>query len=202
VKEPAPGPKDTLFQHEVRPEDFEFNDRVVEVFDDMLDRSIPSYREVIVSTSHLLNAFLHPGDTVYDLGCSTGSTLLELSRLLPDKSLHFIGVDNSAPMLDKARLKAELFSKQDAIAFRQADITATDYPRPGPHPHYTRSHQADPPEVSSTGSLPALPPRRVVILSEKIIFHDRRRTGNISASINSSRRTGPFGMEIAKSARP
>ena len=97
VKEPAPGPKDTLFQHEVRPEDFEFNDRVVEVFDDMLDRSIPSYREVIVSTSHLLNAFLHPGDTVYDLGCATGSTLLELSRLLPRQEVCILSVSTTPP---------------------------------------------------------------------------------------------------------
>jgi tRNA (cmo5U34)-methyltransferase len=176
VIQQTPGPKDTLFRQQEKPGDFEFNDRVVEVFDDMLDRSIPSYREVIVSTSHLLNAFLHPGDTVYDLGCATGSTLLELSRLLPDKSLHFIGVDNSAPMLDKARLKAELFSKQDAIAFRQADITATDYPGAGAFIlNYTLQFIRPIRREEFIRSLfAALRPGGVLILSEKIILHDRR----------------------------
>lgn len=170
------GPRDTLFQHEERPGDFEFNDRVVEVFDDMLDRSIPFYKEVIVSTSHLLRAFLQAGDIVYDLGCATGSTLLELSRLLPDRKLEFIGVDNSAPMLDKARLKVELFSKQESIHFQQADITDMDYPGAGAFIlNYTlqfiRPLQR---ETFIRTLFNALRPGGVLILSEKIISHDRR----------------------------
>ena len=60
---------------------------MVEVFDDMLDRSIPFYRQVIDAEAQLLDGFLEQGDTVYDLGCSTGTTLLEFSRLLAHKRL-------------------------------------------------------------------------------------------------------------------
>lgn len=124
-------PKDTLFKVDAIPEDFVFNERVVEVFDDMLDRSIPFYREVIEASAQLLDSILVPGDTVYDLGCATGTSLLEFSRLLQHKRLDFVGIDNSQPMLDKARLKAELFNKQDRITFSCEDITAFHHPGAG-----------------------------------------------------------------------
>src|SRR5210317_997424 len=92
--------KDTLFHVEKVEEDFVFNERVVEVFEDMLDRSVPFYHTVIEASAQLLDRFLQPGDSVYDLGCATGTTLLEFSRLLDNRDLHFIGIDNSQPMLD------------------------------------------------------------------------------------------------------
>ncbi|MBU4394998.1 MAG: tRNA (cmo5U34)-methyltransferase, partial [Proteobacteria bacterium] len=75
-----PTSKDTLFAINQVQEDFVFSERVAQVFDDMLDRSIPFYQEVIKGTARLLDTFLHQNDTVIDLGCSTGTTLLQLAR--------------------------------------------------------------------------------------------------------------------------
>ncbi len=174
LQQPAPGPRDTLFQRDIRPEDFEFNDRVVEVFDDMLDRSIPSYKEVIVSIARLLDLFLHAGDTVYDLGCATGTTLLELSRLLPAKGLQYTGVDNSSPMLEKAILKAELFSKQETIGFQEADITSMNHTGVGAYIlNYTLQFIRPLRREQFIRALYAgLRPGGVLILSEKILFPD------------------------------
>ncbi len=107
-------------------EDFSFNDGVAEVFDDMLDRSVPFYRTVIETTAAMIRHLAKPGGTVVDLGCATGSTLLELSRLLPDMELSFVGMDNAPAMLDKARRKAEMFGKGSVLEFRQQDITDVD----------------------------------------------------------------------------
>jgi tRNA (cmo5U34)-methyltransferase len=115
---------DSLYSSGRVTEDFSFNEQVAEVFDDMLNRSVPFYRTVIKTSAALIRQLVAPGGTVFDLGCSTGSTLLELSRLLPDMNLRFIGLDNAPAMLDKARRKAEMFSKN--IEFRQQDITAPD----------------------------------------------------------------------------
>lgn len=119
---------DKLYSSGKVTEDFSFNDEVAEVFDDMLDRSVPHYRTVIKATAAMIHRLAKPESLIYDLGCSTGSTLLELSRLLPDMNLRFIGLDNAPAMLDKARRKAEMFGKSGVIRFQQQDITGADLP--------------------------------------------------------------------------
>ena len=110
--------RDTLFNTQAVAEKFEFNERVAEVFDDMLDRSIPFYKQVIEMTAEILDRSLQAGDSVYDLGCSTGTALLHLARILEARNLKFIGIDNSKPMLDKAFRKAQMFSLAEKIEFR------------------------------------------------------------------------------------
>jgi tRNA (cmo5U34)-methyltransferase len=121
-------PTDRLYQTDTVPEDFTFSERVVEVFDDMLDRSVPFYQEVIKATAHLLRQHLQPGDTVCDLGCSTGTSLLQIARLLDGHHLHLVGIDSSPAMLEKARLKAEMYGRQQSIAFSLEDINQLDRP--------------------------------------------------------------------------
>ena len=114
--------RDTLFQENGAPEDFRFTERVVEVFDDMLVRSVPCYAMVIEMTADILKRFLKAGDLICDLGSSTGTTLLELSRRLQFPGLRYNGFDNSPAMVEKAALKAEMYSKTN-ITFHEADIT-------------------------------------------------------------------------------
>jgi len=123
--------KDNLFAVNQIQQDFVFTAQVAQVFDDMLDRSIPFYQEVINGTAKLLDIFLHEQDTVIDLGCATGTTLLQLAQLLPDKGLHFTGIDNSAPMLHKARCKAELLAPPPQISFLMQDIIDLDQANTG-----------------------------------------------------------------------
>lgn len=120
--------EDTLYVSGAVQEDFTFNDRVADVFDDMLNRSIPHYRDVIDGMAQLLACHLAAGSTVYDLGCSTGTTLLELAHRLPDKQLRYIGIDNAPAMLDKARRKSAMFTKSAMIQFQQTDITCCPLP--------------------------------------------------------------------------
>ncbi len=107
-QKPAPGaalPVDALFKDKrPRIDDFDFGKRTAAVFDDMLDRSVPFYAEVQRMMGEMAADFAVPGTNLYDLGCSTGTTLLQLDPLVaPDVT--FIGTDYSAPMLDKAREK-------------------------------------------------------------------------------------------------
>ena len=91
--------KDRLFNIKNISEDFEFNDQVVEVFDDMLDRSVPFYEEVIRSSSELLDILLQNNDRIVDLGCSTGTWLLQITRFLSHRKFRYTGVDNSSTIL-------------------------------------------------------------------------------------------------------
>jgi tRNA (cmo5U34)-methyltransferase len=193
--------KDTIFNVDSVEEDFVFNERVVEVFDDMLDRSIPFYRQVIDAEAQLLNEFLDPGDTVYDLGCSTGTTLLEFSRLLENKGLQFVGIDNSAPMLDKARRKSELYSKQESLSFSLEDITAFDHPGAGGiilnyTLQFIRPLQR---EAFLQRLFHNLRPGGIILISEKVINHDRRLNREYINIYHRFKRTRGYSeLEIAK----
>lgn len=193
--------KDTLFKINSVPEDFEFNTRVVEVFDDMLDRSVPFYRQVIQATASLLNCYLQKGDAVYDLGSSTGTTLLELSRLLPGQGIQFIGVDSSQAMLDKARLKVGLYSKQEEFDFIKEDITQFDHLGAGAVIlHYTLQFiRPLEREALIQRIYDNLRPGGILLLSEKTICHEKRLNREfIEIYHNFKKERGYSELEIAK----
>lgn len=168
--------KDKLFDSETVDEDFSFNDNVAEVFDDMLNRSIPFYGHVIDGITELTRQLAPPSATVYDLGCSTGTTLLELARRLKEMNLRFTGIDNAPAMIDKARRKAEMYSTGSAITFYEDDITTADLPdaaviicnytlqfiRPMIRPQFIRR------------IYDSLPENGLLFLSEKVINHDKK----------------------------
>jgi len=116
--------KDKLFDSGAITEDFTFNKHVADVFDDMLNRSVPFYSAVIDAIAELVRRHVPPGSKVYDLGCSTGTTLLELARRLDDMELHYTGIDNAPAMIEKAARKAEMYSKSAVIRFIEDDITS------------------------------------------------------------------------------
>lgn len=84
--------------------DFNFGEKVVVVFDDMLNRSVPFYQETQRMIVELALDFAVEGTNIYDLGCSTGTTLLNLSRNI-NKGVKLIGIDYSEEMLSKCREK-------------------------------------------------------------------------------------------------
>ena len=102
--------RDTLFNTDTPSEDFSFNEQVAEVFDDMLERSVPCYHQVMEMTAQLARPFIANNDCIYDLGCSTGKPLLTFASHLSNDTLEYIGIDNSQAMINKAKRKAELFT--------------------------------------------------------------------------------------------
>ncbi|SMF93660.1 tRNA (cmo5U34)-methyltransferase [Methylomagnum ishizawai] len=84
--------------------DFNFGQETALVFDDMLDRSVPFYAELQRMIGEIAADFAAEGSRLYDLGCSTGTTLLCLDRVVPP-GVAFVGVDASPEMLEQARQK-------------------------------------------------------------------------------------------------
>lgn len=85
-------------------DDFRFDRAVVRVFDDMVSRSVPFYGEIQRMLVELARDFATPGSAVYDFGCATGTTFLNLDGAL-DASVRFVGIDNSKEMLEQCRAK-------------------------------------------------------------------------------------------------
>ena len=98
---------DKVFEKSITKQ-FEFDEEVASVFDDMLDRSVPYYKESLRITTNFALNNLNENDTVYDLGCSTASTLIELNKKC-DFDLDLIGIDNSQAMLNRASTKCKAY---------------------------------------------------------------------------------------------
>ncbi|MCB9096207.1 carboxy-S-adenosyl-L-methionine synthase CmoA [Arcobacter aquimarinus] len=103
---------------------FEFDEEVASVFDDMLNRSVPFYKEMQRLSINFACNFLNENDKVYDLGCSTASMLIELSHHCKN-NLKLIGIDNSVAMLNRAAKKAKAFGVD--IEFINADLHDVSY---------------------------------------------------------------------------
>ncbi len=84
--------------------DFRFDEKVANVFDDMVSRSVPFYNEMQRMTCEMAADFAESGTNLYDIGCSTGTTLLALDQVVRP-GVKLIGLDNSPEMLEKAKLK-------------------------------------------------------------------------------------------------
>lgn len=82
--------------------EFNFGKDVADVFDDMLGRSVPLYQELQRMIGEISAEFAKDGTNVYDLGCSTGTTLMVLDRAI-NKNVKLVGVDYSQDMLNKGK---------------------------------------------------------------------------------------------------
>lgn len=113
---------DNVFKKEITKQ-FEFDNEVADVFDDMIDRSVPFYKENLNLSTNILKTYLNNNDKVLDLGSSTGTFLINLAKLNP--SLSLIGVDNSSAMIQKATKKAKAFGVN--IKFIESDFLEYEF---------------------------------------------------------------------------
>ena len=109
---------DKVFSKPIKKQ-FEFDENVASVFDDMLDRSIPFYKEVLQLVCDLVILNTKKDSKIIDLGCSTANTLLQLFKKEQDRVL--VGVDNSSAMLENARKKIQAYGAK--IELIESDIT-------------------------------------------------------------------------------
>jgi len=82
---------------------FVFDQKVANVFDDMISRSVPGYSDIIQMCGVLAVQFVKPRTRVYDLGCSLGSASRAVLKAVPNRSYELIALDPSAAMLFKAK---------------------------------------------------------------------------------------------------
>lgn len=114
--------KDEVFKDEIQQAaDFKFGANVAKVFDDMVSRSVPYYGEIQRMTAELAASHAKENTLVYDLGCSTGTTMIGMNALVP-ANITFVGIDDSKEMLDKCRLKLDELGISRTVDLRCADL--------------------------------------------------------------------------------
>lgn len=102
---------------------FDFGQKTVDVFDDMLDRSVPFYGEIQRMIAEICADFAVEGTNLYDIGCSTGNTFLAIEKQLPQE-VTCIGLDASQQMLEKAEEKLSQGQFKRRYVLRCQDINA------------------------------------------------------------------------------
>jgi tRNA (cmo5U34)-methyltransferase len=116
--------KDEVFKENIaKASDFKFSSKVANVFDDMVTRSVPFYIEMQRMIGELAADHYQDNSNVYDLGCSTGTTMLVMNETVPEH-VRFVGVDDSQAMLDKCRAKLEQAGFTRPFSLEVGDLNA------------------------------------------------------------------------------
>lgn len=121
--------KDRVFREDASGErPFEFDAAVADAFDDMAARSIPGYREslrtaVWLAVDHVAPVFRH--GNVYDLGASTGALESALLDRPETKGWHFVAVDSSQEMAQRAEARLQAHPRAKSVTWRVEDIQHT-----------------------------------------------------------------------------
>jgi tRNA (cmo5U34)-methyltransferase len=161
---------DRVFSKPIKKQ-FEFDESVASVFDDMLERSIPFYKEVISLICDLVELQCKEDATIIDLGCSTANTLLHLHQ--KSHLYNLIGIDNSSAMLENAAKKISAYGAKielinadmTKVNLTQADIVIANYML-----QFIRPIERDGFVKRIYGSLKD---DGIFIFSEKVIFEDK-----------------------------
>jgi tRNA (cmo5U34)-methyltransferase len=119
--------RDTLFSAPINKlGDWTFDERVAEVFPDMIQRSVPGYSNIISMIGMLAERFVQPNTQVYDLGCSLGAATLSVRRSVQVDGCKIIAVDNSPAMVERCRRHIDAFRASTPVEVIEADIRHID----------------------------------------------------------------------------
>lgn len=102
--------------------DWQFDEKVAEVFPDMIQRSVPGYSNIITMIGMLAERFVTPHSQVYDLGCSLGASTLSIRRNLAVNDCKIIAVDNSPAMVERCRRHIDAYKADTPVDVIEGDI--------------------------------------------------------------------------------
>ena len=93
--------RDEIYKDKVDISKFTFDQKVVDVFDDMVLRSVPGYKQMIELIGLAARKYPVINSNVYDLGCSTGAVTLSIASNLKSPSVKIFSIDNSKEMIEQ-----------------------------------------------------------------------------------------------------
>ena len=107
--------------------DFCFDQQVVEVFPDMINRSVPGYSSILQTLPQIVSRYVQPNSHLYDLGCSLGAATLAIRKGCEQtENCKIIGIDNSQPMIERAQLHLDGFKSQIPVELHCQDLAETE----------------------------------------------------------------------------
>lgn len=196
------GQSDTLYRTPLAEMvDFSFDERVVSVFPDMIQRSVPGYGTLISMIGVTAAAYAQADSNCYDLGCSLGAVTLAMHEHIKQPGCKIIAVDNSEAMITKAqqlvgndadasqRIEFQLADIVD-VEIRQASVVVLNFTLQFIRPEFRTSVI----EQIYRG----LKPGGVLILSEKLAFDQPQQHLLTDLHLEFKRANGYSELEISQ----
>ncbi len=153
---------------------FAFDQRVVDVFPDMIKRSVPGYATIINMIGNLAERYAQANSHCYDLGCSLGAATLAMRHRIQAANCKIIGVDNSAAMIGRCQQVIAADSGEVAVELVESTIQAVKIENASMAVlNFTLQFIATNERLDVLRSIcNGLNTGGVLILSEKVVFDD------------------------------
>lgn len=98
-----------------------FDAEVTDHFDDMLERSIPGYRQMREITTEIGKEFVQPGTDIVDLGTSRGQALVPFTQHFGARN-RYVGVEISEPMREAFRETFKSWPMPSVVRILDTDL--------------------------------------------------------------------------------
>jgi tRNA (cmo5U34)-methyltransferase len=102
-------------------EKWKFDEQVTEVFENMLERSIPDYINMRSLVNSIIEFRQMKNTCILDLGCSTGISIEDAVQFC-DNSIKFVGLEISEPMIRKSTAKLQKYIEEKKVEIIQCDL--------------------------------------------------------------------------------
>nr|WP_224745736.1 carboxy-S-adenosyl-L-methionine synthase CmoA [Neiella litorisoli] len=117
---------DNIYASEQQVADFNFDQRVADVFPDMIQRSVPGYQTILHTLGLLTERYAQANSNLYDLGCSLGAATLMMRRHNKQPGCQIVSVDNSKAMLERAEQHIHSYRGDTPIDLRCQNLQDTE----------------------------------------------------------------------------
>jgi len=181
---------------------FTFDEKVVEVFDDMVLRSVPGYKQMIELIGLAGRIYPTKNSNIYDLGCSTGAVTMSLISNISAKNVKVFSIDNSKVMINRCRKNLSSINENieyicddiNNIQFKNASLVVLNLTLQFVHPKK---------RISLINKIyESLLPNGALIVSEKYIHMDKKINKNLTDLHESFKKeNGYSNTEIARKRR-
>ena len=102
--------------------DFQFDDKVAGVFNDMIRRSVPGYGQIINTIGYLAQKYAATNTKIYDLGCSLGAATLSIRRRVEGRNCQIVAIDNSESMIERCNENLSAYVSETPVELVCGDI--------------------------------------------------------------------------------
>lgn len=184
-----------------RVDSFKFDEEVVQVFTDMIARSVPGYMLTLPLIGLLAGEYAQPHSNLYDLGCSLGAVSLSMRPNITAPGCKIVAVDSSAAMVSRCREVVGKLPEGVPIEVNEGDIRETAVNNASVVVLNFTLQFIAPTERDTVVQhiYDGLNPGGVLILSEKVSFEDGAQNGRFTHLHHAFKRANGYSdLEISQ----